>query len=227
MISRLADVKSQWFQDNFPGATMALGAERAVAVIHTTEGFSWPTYQGGATAPNLTGLPPLFSIKNGVRLRRGKWRQHFPLNKSSRALANQSGGVETNTLNVIQIELIGTCDPKHQKSWDGKGHYLAGRDYVFWPAATRAQLNFVARMLADISEQTGLRLQAPVVFKAYPGSYGQSNANRLSGEEWKNTTGVVGHQHVPENSHGDPGNIDISRILRKSRKIKERRGKRP
>ncbi|MFD3560872.1 hypothetical protein ACFWVU_14500 [Streptomyces sp. NPDC058686] len=36
-------------------------------------------------------------------------RQHFPANMSSRALVNRNGGVETNTLNVVQIELVGTC----------------------------------------------------------------------------------------------------------------------
>lgn len=220
MLSRLADVKSQWFQDNFPGATMDLGPQRTVAVLHTTEGLSWPTYEGGATAPNLTGLPP-------IGLRRGKWRQHFPFNKSSRALANLPGGVETNTLNAIQIELIGTCDPKHADSWDDKGLYFAGKDYVFWPKATKRQKNFVARMLADISEQTGLRLTAPKEFLPYPRSYGSQAGNRLSFESWRQTTGVVGHQHVPENNHGDPGNLDVEYILKKARKIKERRGRRP
>lgn len=220
MLSRLADITSQWFQDNYPGADMDLGPERTVVVLHTTEGLTWPDYQGGATAPNLTGLPPM-------RLRKGKWRQHFPLNKSSRALANLAGGVETNTLNVIQIELIGTCDPKNVKSWGGQGKYFAGKDYVFWPLATKRQKNFVARMLADISEQSGLRLVTPVIWRPYPSSYGDSAPQRLSFAAWRTTTGVVGHQHVPENSHGDPGALDISYILQKARAIKERRGRRP
>lgn len=226
-ISRLADVKTQWFQDNFPGATLNHGPERTVVVLHTTEGFGWPPYGGGATAPNLTGLPPLFSVKKGIRIRKGKWRQHFPLNKSSRALANASGGVETNTLNAIQLELIGTCDPANAVSWGGKKQYWAGKDYVYWPKATKVQLNFVARMLADIHEQTGLRLQTEVAFKAYPGSYGVNNSNRLSHPAWRKVTGVVGHQHVPENSHGDPGNIDIKYILRRARSIAERRSALP
>lgn len=225
-ISRLADVKSQWFQDNFPGSNLELGPERTVVVLHTTEGFSWPTYAGGGTAPHLTGLPPLFSIK-GLRLRKGKWRQHFPFNKSSRALANTSGGVETNTLNAIQIELIGTCDPANAVSWGGKKQYWAGKDYVYWPKATKVQLNFVARMLADIAEDTGLRLVTQVVWKAYPGSYGVGNPNRLSFAEWRDTVGVVGHQHVPENSHGDPGNLNVAYILQRARAINERRSSLP
>lgn len=219
MISRLADIKTQWFQDNYPGADMALGPDRTVVVLHTTEGLSWPTYNGGTTAPNLTGQPPL-------GLSKGKWRQHFPFNKSSRALANLSGGVETNTLNAVQIELIGTCDPKHRVSWDGQGRYFAGKHYVFWPAATKRQKNFVARMLADISEQTGLRLVAPKQFISYPTSYG-NGPSRLSADEWRKAVGVYGHQHVPENSHGDPGNLDVEYILAKARKIKERRGRKP
>lgn len=226
-ISRLANIKEQWFQDNFPGATLNHGPDRTVVVLHTTEGFSWPTYNGGSTAPNLTGLPPLFNMKKGIRIRKGKWRQHFPLNKSSRALANKSGGVETNTLNAIQLELIGTCDPANAKSWGGKGVYWAGKDYVYWPKATKVQLNFVARMLADIHEQTGLRLLTEVKWAAYPGSYGEKNPNRLTFAQWRKTVGVVGHQHVPENSHGDPGDINITYILRRARSIAERRSALP
>lgn len=48
---------------------------------------------------------------------------------------------------------------------------------------------------------------------AYPGSYGTGAAQRLSGSAWQTYRGVCGHMHVPENSHGDPGNIPIGSIL--------------
>lgn len=203
-----ADTKTQWFQDNFPGADMNLSEETMVLVLHTTEGTSWPSYSGGATAPNYTGMPPL-------GLQRGKWRAHFPDEKSSRALANKTGGVETNTLNAVQLELIGTCSPNHSSNWDGR---YAGRDYVYWPNANDRQLRWLARIIADLHVRHGLRLDAPKVFKSYPSSYG-TNGVRFSLNGWQNATGVVGHQHVPENTHGDPGNIRIDYVLDQAERI--------
>ena len=198
----LADASSQWFQDTHPGATLELSPETLVVVLHTTEGFDWPGYGGGDSAPNYTYKPGFNE--------RGRWRAHFPDEKSSRALRNLSGGVETNTLNAIQVELIGTCDPAHRNTWSGK---VAGRDYVYWPEATAGQLRDVALFLADLHKRHGLRLRAPKPFIAYPASYGEHD-ERMTFAEWRNVTGVVGHQHVPENSHGDPGNIAIGAILR-------------
>lgn len=200
-----ADAQTQWYQDNYPGATMNLTKDTMVVTLHSTEGYDWPTYDGGAIAPNYTGKPP---IGTGL-LGKGHWRAHFPDEKSSRALQNLAGGVETNTLNDVQLELIGTCDPTHAKTWNGR---IAGVNYVFWPNASRRQLLFVARILADFHIRHGLQLVAPRPFKPYPSSYG-SNGVRMTFDQWRNAVGVVGHQHIPENVHGDPGNIDIATIL--------------
>src|SRR4029079_18099398 len=116
-----ANRTAQWFEDDFGGARMDVN----VGCLHTTEGTSWPSYAGGAVAPNLTAKP----VMSGRHL---QWRQHFRLNASSRALVNRAGGVETNTLNVVQVELVGTCDPAHREHF---GKQLAGVDYVFWPDA--------------------------------------------------------------------------------------------
>ena len=205
-----ADNRTQWYQDNFPGSDLTLTPDTMVVVLHTTEGRTWPGYEGGATAPNYTHMPGLVGIS------RPAWRAHFPDEKSSRALRNLSGGVETNTLNAEQVELIGTCDPKHRRSWDGRGTKFAGKDYVYWPDATEAQMKEVAAFLADMHRRHGLRLRAPAQFIAYPASFGATNT-RLTFAEWRNVTGVIGHQHVPENAHGDPGNINVIRILELAR----------
>ncbi|MBQ1166121.1 hypothetical protein KBZ21_49875, partial [Streptomyces sp. A73] len=73
-------------------------------VWHSTEGTSLPSYGGGGSAPNLTAKP---DFKN----KRMVWYQHFDFDPSARALVNRAGGVETNTLNVCQVEVVGTCDP--------------------------------------------------------------------------------------------------------------------
>lgn len=202
------DSKTQWFQDDFPGAALNLNSNTTVVILHTTESTSWPKYAGGATAPQVTLRAPQKHIS------RGEARQHFPFNRSGRALRNKAGGVETNTLNAIQVELIGTCDPKHKKSWNGEGKKFAGVDYIYWPEASDGQLKHVAKFLADMHNEFGLLLSAPREFLAYPGSYGENHDNRLTGAEWRKSRGVYGHQHVPENSHGDPGNIDIDKILK-------------
>lgn len=201
------DKKSQWFEDDYPGSTMNLNGSNCVLIVHTTEGTDWPGYNGGRTAPTVTLKAPL----RGVSV--GEARQHFPFNKSARALQNKAGGVETNTLNAIQVELIGTCDPKHRKSWNGEGKKFAGKDYIYWPDASDGQLLYVAKFLADMHQQFDLLLKAPLKFRPYPASYGEYDDERMTFFEWNNSRGVYGHQHVPENSHGDPGDIDIDRII--------------
>ena len=204
-----ANTTAQWFQDDYPGSVMNLTAETMVLVTHTTEGFTWPGYGGGATAPNYTGQPPVGDIK-------GAWRAHFPDERSSRALRNLSGGVATNTLNAVQVELIGTCDPAHARTWGSK---RAGIDYVYWPNANDEQLRWFAGLVADLRKRHGLRLVFPT-FKAYPGSYG-ATATRFTFAEWSNFAGICGHQHVPENSHGDPGNINMAKVVSFAKAILE------
>jgi hypothetical protein len=196
---RKADTKTQWFQDKYPGAVMTPNC----VILHTTEGMSWPTYSGGSIAPNYTARP-------NFEKKRLDWRQHFPDERSSRALENHPGGVETNTLNVVQVELIGTCDPTHAKTWAGR---RAGRDYIYWPEAPAWALRGVADFLADQAKRHGTKLVAPKPFEAYPASYGANNGVRMTASEWVNFYGIAGHQHVPENDHGDPGALDINRII--------------
>lgn len=194
-----ADSQVQWFQDNFPGATMNLTADNTVFCIHTTEGTSWPTYLGGAQAPTYTAMPR-------IAHKALDWRQHFPDEKSARALQNLPGGVETNTLNCVQVELIGTCDPAHKLTWNG---LHAGHDYIFWPDAPDWLLGELAKFVAYLHTEHGLKLVAPK-FNPYPASI---SANRFTGAAWSKFAGICGHQHVPENVHGDPGNLDVPKLI--------------
>lgn len=193
-----ADPHAQWFQDAYPGSVIQPNA----GVVHTTEGTDWPTYSGGAVAPNYTARPNMTS-------QRLEWRQHFPDERSARALENKAGGVETNTLNVLQVELVGTCDPAHRDSW---GKLRAGKDYIYWPEAPEWALHALADFVVDMNRRHGIKLTAPR-FRAYPGSYGTSNGVRMSGRQWSNFYGWCGHQHVPENVHGDPGDFPMPQVL--------------
>lgn len=191
--------QAYFYGNTYQGSAM----ESNVVVLHTTEGTSLPSYDGGAVAPNVTGVPDFAN-------KRIKWYQHYDVDRSSRALVNASGGVETNTANAFQIELTGTCDPARRVSW---GSAKAGEDYLYWPDAPDWALKGVGDLLAWLNANHGVKLQSTVTFKAYPDSYGASNGVRLSGAQWGAYYGVLGHMHAPENFHGDPGNINIQRIL--------------
>jgi len=196
-----------WFADDYKGSTI----DPDIGVIHTTEGTSLPWYGGGATAPTATGLPD-FTQKRLV------WTQHFPDTMSARALRNESGGVQTNTQDCIQIELVGTCDKATSDSWK-----KAGRAHIYWPAAPQWALDEVAEFVAYQYRVNKIRVEGPEQigesFRAYPASYGKSASQRFSFDQWRNFKGWCGHQHVPENSHGDPGNINWSYIETKAKAI--------
>lgn len=184
--------RSQWFAGKFPGASMTPN----VIVLHTTEGSGWPGYEGGGTAPHLT-------IRPDTRRKRLDVRQHLPLDRSARALRNKAGGVETNTLNCVQLELVGTCDPRQR-----------GRGMMFWPEAPAWALEQLGDVLAELHElHPAIPLHSSVPFRPYPSSYGEGASQRLSAAGWRRFRGVCGHQHVPENDHGDPGALPIGKII--------------
>ncbi len=190
-----------------PGRSGGTAFEANVGVLHTTEGRTVPTYGGGASAPTFTALPD-------IKARRLRWYQHFDFDVSSRALVNRSGGVETNSLNAVQVELVGTCDERHAETWDGK---RAGVDYLFWPDAPDWAITELGRFIRWCSDNHGIRMQSTVTWKPYKkgqvgGSFG-SNGVRLTGAAWAKYYGWLGHQHVPENDHGDPGDLPIAAIL--------------
>jgi len=192
----LADSSSQWFAGTYPGSWMA----PRCGIIHTTEGTGWPDYTGGKEAPHVTAKPD-FAAKKLV------FRQHFPFDHNARALVNAPGGVETNTAGAVQIELIGTCDPGTHQAWASRGI-----NHIFWPEAPDWALRDLAAFMSWHKDHNGIPLSGPGVWRAYPASYG-SNGVRMSFSAWESFRGWAGHQHVPENDHGDPGNIDFQQLL--------------
>ncbi|MFJ2279212.1 N-acetylmuramoyl-L-alanine amidase [Streptomyces sp. NPDC087866] len=201
-------------QQYFFGTGRYSGSDMEVncGVVHTTEGMSLTTYSSGAMAPNVTGVPD-------IKARKIRWFQHFDVDESARALENRSGGVETNTANAFQMELVGTCDANHAKTWNGK---KAGVDYIYWPEAPDWALAEVAVQVRWLHDQHNIPLTCVKDWLAYgtdsrrpgvtPASYGASPA-RMSMTQWRSFTGWCGHQHVPENVHGDPGSMDFPRVI--------------
>lgn len=177
------------------------GAQSAprMVLLHTTEGMGWPSYGGGSSAPHAT-IKPLPG--KGIEV-----REHIPFNQFAKALQNRPGGVQTNTTGVLQFELMGTCDARS-----------AGRMY-YWPDADATVMKSLADYLRPIMKRYGIPHRADVTFKSYnrgqhPSSYGLSNGVRMSGTKWMSYRGICGHQHAPENDHGDPGDFDVKALIR-------------
>jgi hypothetical protein len=162
--------------------------------LHTTEGSGWPGYDGWTIFPHATVMP---SPGKGVDV-----HQHLPFDQGSFALRNLSGGVETNRDYVFQFELIGTC--------------VRGGPGYYWPGADDAVLRDLYRkVIGPLSEAYGIPLRAQP-FQSYPDAYGArgvTNDVRMSGSAFDNWSGWLGHQHVPENVHGDPGAFPWARMM--------------
>lgn len=186
--------KAHWYQDDYPGDAM----DTNVVVWHTTEGRSLPTYGGGSSAPNFTAVPD-FKAKKLV------WHQHFNVDVSARALVNKPGGVDTNTLNACQVELVGTCDPAAHGKWTAQ--------HLYTPELPDWAIRDLAAFARWMHTEHGVPLSSGNAFVAYPSSYG-ATSTRMTGAEWSAFKGHCGHQHVPENSHGDPGAFPIAAILK-------------
>lgn len=172
-------------------------------VLHTTETPGRPSYDGWSVHPHLTVVP--------VPRVRVDVDQHIPFNHAGMALRNLPGGVQTNRDRAYQVELVGTCEK------GGKAH-KAGAYY--WPDADdKVLVSLWDRVIKPMS--TGLNIpQRTLAYQNYPASYGdprptgRTNIVRLSGPAWDAYSGWCGHQHVPENIHGDPGAFPWGRMLR-------------
>lgn len=188
MADWLEGIKRQDFGTNGGSWTR----QPAIIVLHSTEtgDGGWPGYDSGNSAPHFTIDP-----------RTGEVRQHISMAHAARALRNPSGGVETNRGGAIQIEIIGTCDPER----DGDAGWTFLPDWSNWGS--------LGNLVSRIGAECNIPLQSSVTFRAFPGSYGENASQRLSGSAWNSYKGVLGHQHVPENDHGDPGDINIDEIL--------------
>lgn len=161
-------------------------------VIHTTETVGWPGYNGWTVMPHATVMP---LPKVGVEV-----RQHLPFSQGSFALVHGAGDVPTNGAHAFQFELIGTSDSSV------KGMY-------FWPEADDAVLvSLYKKVIAPLSQAFGIPLVTPV-WNSYPGSYGSTHA-RLTDDQWQKFHGWCGHEHVPQNVHGDPGAFPWARMMK-------------
>jgi len=126
----------------------------------------------------------------------GRKAQFIPIEWSSAALKNLSGGVETNRAFAVQTEICGRAaeTPNWPDEW----------------------LRFVGEHLADL-----VRAGVPLDLDNHPDTKGpqdgtiatSSAPQRLSYPVWIAFDGACWHQHVPENDHWDGGKINMERIV--------------
>ena len=151
-----------------------------VLVLHTTEGTSFSGAKSWLTETgNLSHW--LCDPKTGVI------DTLLESNKPGRSLKNLSGGVETNNRpGVYQMEIVGKAAevPDYDDEWY--------QQLAVW-------VNHICRSL-------NIPLIMPYRF-AGSEAYGTKGVVRLTNQEWLKAEGIIGHQHVPENAHWDPGEI--------------------
>lgn len=118
----------------------------------------------------------------------GEMVQMIPANRGGRGLENRSGGVETNRGGsiVFQIEVVGQAKNP-------------------WTNGPCVNL----KVIVDFLEQLGVSEVWPAGdLKPYPESYGGSRSTSA----WAKS-GHFGHSQVPENVHGDPGDINQAKVF--------------
>lgn len=180
--------QSRRYDSRYPGQVYRGGPNKGV--LHTTETTTLPGYQNGAQAPHLTIVPDLKAQKLVPY-------QHYDSARPSRALVDQAGGVQTNNDGAFQIELVGSCSKSYVAKYGG----------IFWPDPPQWAKDQLLEILAKVNSDRGIPMRGPARgWLPYPASYGSTRA-RMSPTEWDNFAGWCGHQHVPENDHGDPGDL--------------------
>jgi hypothetical protein len=179
-----------WYEkaikEELPNAGNFLTSAPWRGVLHTTEGSK---YAGALVAYKANNSAPHFTISyesNQFQV----W-QHIPINKAARALKNKPGGVETNRLRCIQIEIV----------WKANEAHLIPVPF----------LDGLKSLMRWIEANTTIRSVKPV--KPFATQYGQTD-RRMTGAEWTAFNGWCGHCHVPENDHWDPGSINIDYLLK-------------
>jgi len=117
--------------------------------------------------------------------------QHHPIDIAARSLRNLTGGVQTNRDSAIQIEIIGFA-----------------RNAANMDSVTK---HSVRQLMRWVEQQHPIKRKYPQTYGSE--AYGYNGAGRMALVEWDNYDGWCGHQHVPENTHWDPGHIDVEYLL--------------
>ncbi len=174
-------------------------------VLHTTETKGLPAYSSPPHFTVAVGHPgSMPSLKEGqVKI----W-QHVSLDKTAYALLHPKGTEETNHMgsHCVQIEMVTYVGDQPK----ARPPVVGNRGNIPEPLFL-AVADLVREILAVVP---GIRPVAPEPAKwSASRSFGATAKQRFTPTEWRAFNGICGHEHVPANSHWDPGKFDITRFL--------------
>lgn len=169
-------------------------------LLHSTEGSS---IAGAVGAYRARRVPPhvTFDPARSATLGRCVGAQHIGLDRSAEALWHVDDD------GVIQVELVGFA--RETPGWSDE------------------MLTAIARwvVVPIVEAVSTIPLRTTVTWERYPASYGRW-PGRLSFADWDAYAGILGHMHAPArahtsdtNLHGDPGGLNVPRILDHARDI--------
>jgi hypothetical protein len=156
----------------------------------------WHTYEAGYGLTADAGAHGLVSAGNEVHFVfhpvDGDLVQLLPASRAGRGLKNLPGGVQTNRMGSVclQVEVIGRA----AQPWTAD-LTVAGRRGL--------------AELVDFARAHGI----PDVWPAGPPPAYPDGFSVRSATTWEQQAGHYGHSQVPENDHGDPGAIDIRALF--------------
>ena len=173
-------LKKPWSDDdeNLPYTTDNKKPNKIL--LHSTKGST----SGIAAYPSGNHFAPHFTLDAANK----KIHQHYSINVASTAVKT------VDTEGIIQIELVGFSQPPKNAS-----------DKFILQKWGDDEWDYVALVLAAISEQTGIPLNTSVDW-----NLDLTNPNKIRIKtvgEFKKIVGIVGHMHATDNNHTDPGNI--------------------
>jgi hypothetical protein len=167
---------------------------RPKIVWHTTEGRDLRTMQRVLFDKNAG--PHFLLGRDGTKREHFTVIQFFPLNQGARALRNDAHDLlPTNRANCIQIEVC--------------GYAREAEDDYCQPGIITA----MAQLVRLIENRVDVPRKAPRKFSRKPFRY--------TDRGFVNATGHLGHQHVPDNDHWDPGALNIAKVFRTIRRIEK------
>lgn len=162
------------------GGAFTGGPSKGVA--HKTQGA---TYAGAKAAYIKRSLGPHFTI--GEESKGAILFQHLDTNVASSAVANDSGGVQTNRDGAIQVEIVGFSGQTM-----GSKQTQRFKELQLW-----------------LRDTLGIPISWPMGRppKDSATGYGENNGHR-DAAVWDSTSGWYAHSQVPENEHWDPAWTD-------------------
>jgi hypothetical protein len=170
---------------------------------------------GGPVDPAAPPTGVLHTIEGSLESGLGVFRQHYaphfalersrivqlvPLGTMGAALENRPGGVETNSITRVQIEIGGHSSVQ---PWE----------------CDRQTEEALADLLATLVQAAEIPLERPFPDEMPPLPWATTSFERRKAGTWGRVPGWYGHVEVPENEHWDPGAFRWSKLIERAKAL--------